>query len=209
MSVLKKLSHAQNRRDEVPNQELARELVETGNVAGVQEIAENLWHEERKMQNDCIKVMYEVGYLAPEMIVSYADDFVKLLDSRHNRMVWGAMTAFTTIAELAADQLFPHVAKIQETMDRGTVITVDAGVMVLANIASQKTEYNLRIFPYLLEHLRTCRPKDVPQHAEKSLVAINADNKTDFIEVLNQRLQYMEGSRAKRIEKVIRTAQNK
>lgn len=207
MSVLGKLSHAQNRRDEVPNQELARELAKTTNKAGIQEIAENLWHKERKMQYDCIKVMYEVGYLAPELILPYVDDFVKLLSSRHNRMVWGAMTALTTIAEIAADQLYPQLAEIQTAMECGTVITVDAGVMVLANIASQNSEYNGTIFPYLLDHLRSCRSKDVPQHSEKSLVAVNAENKAEFIAVLNHRLQHLDGGRAKRVQKVIRVAE--
>ena len=49
MSLLSKLSHTQNRRDEILNQELARELAEDKNLAGFQEIADNLFHEDRKM----------------------------------------------------------------------------------------------------------------------------------------------------------------
>lgn len=207
MSVLGKLSHALDRRGEVPNQELARELVETENAAGIRETAKNLWHTDRKMQYDCIKVMYEVGYLSPELIIPYTDDFLKLLSSRHNRMVWGAMTALTTIAAIAAETLFPYVEDIQETMKRGSVITVDAGVMVLAAIASQKSDYNRAIFPFLLDHLRSCRPKDVPQHSEKALVVVNAENKKEYIDVLNHRLQHLEGTRSKRVQKVIREAE--
>jgi hypothetical protein len=208
MSVLSKLSHAQNRRDEVPNQELARELAKSKNLAGIQEIAENLWHEDRKMQYDCIKVMYEVGYLEPELILPYRDDFIKLLSSRLNRMVWGAMTALTTIAQIGADHLFPHVAIIEKAMEGGSVITVDAGVMTLAGIASHNQDYNQVIFPFLLKHLRTCRSKDVPQHAEKSYIAVNPGNRADFIAVLTQRLAHLEGSRAKRVQKVIGMAEN-
>ncbi len=203
MSVLSNLSHAQNRRDEVPNQELARDLAQSRNLEGIREIADNLFHDDRKMQNDCIKVMYEIGYLAPDLILPYTDDFIKLLTSRHNRMVWGAMTALATIAQIGADQLYRHVALIQKTMEGGSVITVDAGVMVLAGIASQSKDYNQAIFPYLLSHLGSCRPKDVPQHAEKILVAVNSENQDGFIEVLNLRLNHLEGSRAKRVQKVI------
>jgi hypothetical protein len=208
MSVLSKLSHAQNRRDEVPNQELARELAKSKNLAGIQEIAENLWHEDHKMQYDCIKVMYEVGYLEPELILPYRDDFIKLLSSRLNRMVWGAMIALTTIAQIGADHLFPHVAIIEKAMEGGSVITVDAGVMTLAGIASHNQDYNQVIFPFLLKHLRTCRSKDVPQHAEKSYIAVNPGNRADFIAVLTQRLAHLEGSRAKRVQKVIGMAEN-
>jgi len=40
MSVLNKIAFYQNRRDEVPNQELARELAATKDRGGVSEIAE-------------------------------------------------------------------------------------------------------------------------------------------------------------------------
>ena len=43
MSVLNRIAYLQNRRDEVPNQELARELAEQKDRAGIHEIAENLW----------------------------------------------------------------------------------------------------------------------------------------------------------------------
>jgi hypothetical protein len=49
MSILSRLSSAQDRRDEELNKELARELVQTKNVVGIQEIAENLWHEDTKI----------------------------------------------------------------------------------------------------------------------------------------------------------------
>jgi len=39
MIVLNRIAYFQNRRDEVPNQELARELAESDNHVGIQEIA--------------------------------------------------------------------------------------------------------------------------------------------------------------------------
>ena len=207
MSVLAKLSHAQNRRDEVPNQELARELANFKDLKGIQEIADNLEGDEQKMQNDCIIVLYEIGYLAPELILPFAEDFIKLLASRHNRMVWGGMTALATISQIGADQLFPHHAVIIKAMEGGSVITVDAGVMTLAGIASQNEDYNQVIFPYLLEHLGSCRPKDVPQNAEKTLIAVHSTNKEFFNDVLYKRLDHLEGSRAKRVQKVIDLAE--
>ena len=59
MSVLNKLATALNRRDEVPNQELAREIVRERNTAGVRELVENLAHQNKGIQGDCIKMLYE------------------------------------------------------------------------------------------------------------------------------------------------------
>lgn len=39
LSVLKKIAYLQDKKDEAPNQELAKELIETNNVDGIREIA--------------------------------------------------------------------------------------------------------------------------------------------------------------------------
>jgi hypothetical protein len=209
MSVLNKIAYLQQRRDEVPNQQLARELVETQNLEGIQEIAANLWNKDVNIQSDCIKVLYETGYLAPALIAAYANDFIRLLRSRNNRLVWGAMLALSTVAQVAADALYPHVPEIQKAMAGGSVITIDAGVLTLATIAATSDERRREIFPFLLDHLQTCRPKDVPQHAEKTLAAVDASNKDQFIQVLEKRMDDMSGAQAKRVKKSIQAAQKR
>jgi hypothetical protein len=209
MSVLQRIAYYQNRRDEVPNQELAKDLVATKDRKGIREIAANLWNENTQVQSDCLKVLYEIGYLQPKLVAPYADDFLKLLHSRNNRLVWGAMIALSTVADLKADTIYPHVAEIKQVMDQGSVITRDNGVRVLALVAAQKPAYNQVIFPYLLHHLETCRPKDVPQHAEKTAVAVTARNKQLFSAVLEKRLVDLKGAQAARVKKVIKEVEQR
>jgi hypothetical protein len=45
------------------------------NKAGIKEIAENLWNKDKNIQADCIKVLYEVGVIEPDLIADYAEDF--------------------------------------------------------------------------------------------------------------------------------------
>jgi len=206
MSILNQIAHLQGRRDEVPNQELARQLAETRDREGIQEIAANLWNPDVDIANDCVKVLYEVGYLAPELIADYVGDFIKLLKSKHNRLVWGGMLALSTIAALKSDTITQHFAEIRRAMEQGSVITVDNGVKTLAIAAAGDRARSQVIFPYLLDHLRTCRPKDVPQHSESTLVAVNGQNKDEFIAVLEQRMGDLSGSQAARVRKVIREA---
>ena len=205
MSVLNRIAHFQNRRDEVPNQELARELAEKKDRDGIHEIAENLWNKDKNIQADCIKVLYEIGYIDPALITDYAEDFLKLLKSRNNRLVWGGMTALSTIAEDQADFIHAHLNVILKAMNVGSVITVDNAVKTLA-LAASKEAYRPVIFPSLLDHLRTCRPKDVPQHAEKSLPAVDAGNRDEFIAALEKRMEDLSASQMTRIRKVIKTA---
>ena len=208
MSALNQIAHFQNRRDEVPNQELARELAERQDREDIHEIAENLWNKDKNIQADCIKVLYEIGYLEPALIADYAEDFLKLLKSRNNRLVWGGMIALSTVAELRADFVYAHLDEILKAMHAGSVITVDNAVKTLALAASDEA-YRPDIFPHLLEHLRTCRPKDVPQHSEKSLPAVDASNRDEFIAVLEKRLEDLSGSQVTRVRKVIKAAEKR
>jgi len=206
MSILYRIAYLQDRRDEVPNQELARELAERKDKAGIREIAENLWNTDKNIQADCIKVLYEIGSIDPALIAEYAEDFLNLLRSRNNRLVWGGMTALSTIAELRADFIHAHLNGILKAMQAGSVITVDNAVKTLALAASTEV-YQADIFPHLLEHLRTCRPKDVPQHSEKSLPAVDAGNKDEFIAVLEKRMEDLSASQRTRVKKVIKAAE--
>lgn len=208
MPVLNRIAYFQNLRDEVPNQELARELADQRNHEGIREIAENLWNKEQNIRSDCLKVLYETGYLAPDLIADYGEDFLKLLHDKNNRMVWGGMIALSTIAGIKADMLFPHVEELKKVMDKGTVITNDAGVMTLAGIASQNDVYRQFIFPYLMNRIATCRPKDVARCAEQITIAVNEGNKNEFLAVLENRMKDLSDAQTARIKKVIKKVEN-
>ncbi len=206
MNALSKIAHFQGRRDEAPNQELARELVQTADEAGIQEIAGNLWNRDPAIQSDCIKVLYEIGYLNPALIAGYADDFLRLACGKNNRLAWGGMIALSTVAAIKAAEIDAHLGPLIKAIDQGSVITVDNGVKTLAQVAAQQTTHRDDIIAYLLKHLVTCRPKDVAQHAEHSLAAIAADNKQAFIQALEGRLPHLTKSQAARVRKVLAEA---
>jgi hypothetical protein len=207
MSVLEKIAFIQGVRDEVPNQLLAKELAETMNKTGVREIADNLFNKEKNIQSDCLKILYEVGYINPELISDFSEDFLRLLKSRNNRLVWGAMIALAVIAPLKADVLFNNLEIIYSVMKNGSVITIDNGIRVLAGIASKNENYNNAIFPYLLNHLTTCRPKEVGQHSESILSAVNSKNKQVFIDVLKNREGSLTSAQLTRVKKLSRAAE--
>ncbi|TAL38896.1 MAG: hypothetical protein EPN93_03455 [Spirochaetes bacterium] len=207
MTVLDKLASAQGRRDDEPNRELARAIAAKKDARAVAELAENLSNPEKSIRGDCIKTLYEIGYVAPALIASHADAFIALLDSGDNRMVWGAMIALSTFAGIRASDLFKASERIVQAMEKGSVITVDAGVKVLAGVAAADVRSGARVFPLLLTHLANCRPKEVGQHAETVLVAVNAKNKKAFIETLEARIEHLSAAQKARVAKVIKKAQ--
>ena len=204
MSVLNKIAYYQNRRDEIPNQEVARELADTRIAADIREIAANLWNKEANIQSDCLKVLYELGYLAPELIEGYAGDFLKLLKHRNNRMVWGGMIALSTIAARKADELIGHLPEIIKTMEAGTVITNDAGIKILADMAASKEKYRPQIVPYLLKRLADSRSVDTPRYAERIAPAVGTAYQAEFTHILETRMESATSSRLARLKKVLK-----
>jgi len=142
MSVLNRIAYFQNRRDEAPNQQLARVLAAAKDRKGIREIAENLWNENPNVSSDCLKVLYEIGYLDPKLIAGYVGDLLKLLKHKNNRMVWGSMIALSTIAAIKADDIYQHLKEIKRAIEHGSVITKDNGVKILAIVASKREAYS-------------------------------------------------------------------
>ncbi len=203
MSVLDQLASAQGRNDEIPNQELAAELAESGDQDAIQELVDNLTNKNKAIRSDCIKVLYEIGALKPELIADYVEEFVTLLSHRDNRLVWGGMTALGTIAPMQPQAVAPYVEQIMEATTNGSVITQDWGVRVLATIAAE-TEYSERIFLYLLDFLKNCRPKDIPRHAESMMVAVTIANRDSFRTVLEGHRPDLKPAQSKRVDKLLK-----
>jgi len=205
MSVLNEIAFFKNRRDEIPNQELAKKLAVTEDITGIKEIAGNLWNKNKNIQSDCLKVLYEIGYLKPDLIGEYVDDFLKLLSSKNNRMVWGAMIALATIAKDKSKEIWNSIDNIERALDVGSVITVVWGIKALAVVSSVNEEYSHRIFPFILKQLKNCEPKLLPKLIENTAVTVNDKNKEKLLLVVSSRKKYLKENQLKKINKILNT----
>jgi len=204
MSIIPKLATSLNRRDEVPNQELAADIVKLKDTGAVAELVQNLSNKNKGIRHDCIKTLYEVGYAEPKLIAKYLNDFLSLLRSKDNRMQWGAMTAIDCIVDVKPDGVFAALPAIIDASDRGSVITRDHCVGILIKLISIQ-EFAAEAFPLLLKQLLTCPTNQLPMYAENAVSAIDASCKERFVKVLNTRLGDIEKeSGRKRVEKVIK-----
>lgn len=204
MTVMSKLASSLNRRDEVPNQELAVKIAAKNDKAAVKELIENLFNKSSANQNDCIKVLYEVGERKPELIASYTKDFVSLLNHKNNRLQWGAMTALNTIVLENPKEIYFSLGKIIDAANAGSVITKDNAVRILIKLCSVK-QYSDRAFSVLNEQLLTCPTNQLPMYAELAIPIITDKNKKTFERTLTSRLEDIEKeSKRKRVEKVIK-----
>lgn len=205
MAIIEKLASSLGAANDLPNQELAKQIAQSSDHSSVAELVGLLKNSKDKaIQSDCIKILYEAGYLAPELIASHYQFFGGLLRSKNNRLVWGAMIALDSISKVDPDNIFTLLPEIVNYLDIGSVITKDHGIGVLINLSACK-KYEATAFPLLMEQLRFCPSKQLPMYAERAIIAINAANKEEFVGLLLLRLPEMESeSQRKRIEKVVK-----
>jgi hypothetical protein len=205
MSVLDQLATALGRRDEVPNQELARRIVRNRDAAAVQELVDSLEHKNKAIPSDSIKVLYEIGAANPDLIAKYYKEFGKLLESKNNRLVWGAMIALDTIVLKQPKGVHGMLSKILKTADTsGSVIARDHAVGILAKLATLKP-YQRDCVALLIEQLMSCPDNQFPMYVEMSAPVIDRDNKERFRQLIEKRGAELERESAKkRVAKVLR-----
>jgi len=205
MSVLEELATALGRRDEVPNQELARRIVRQRNAAAVKELVDNLANKDKAIQSDCIKVLYEIGEANPDLIAKYYQAFSKLLESKSNRLVWGAMIALDTITLKQSKGVHGMLPKILEVADNsGSVIARDHAVGILAKLATLKP-YKNDCVALLIEQLMRCPNNQFAMYVEMSAPVIDPDKRKRFRQVIETRMQELEReSQKKRVAKVLK-----
>jgi hypothetical protein len=94
ISVIDSLASSLGEKGSAANIVLAKRIADSEDSRAVAELVQLLNSKEKRIQSDCIKTLYETGYLKPELIAEYCSDFMNLLSSRNNRMVWGGYGRF-------------------------------------------------------------------------------------------------------------------
>jgi hypothetical protein len=202
--VLNKLASSIGRRDEVPNQELAKEIIRSRDKKAVKELVENLSNSDSDIQGDCIKVLYEVGEKEPKLIAEHAYEFGRLLQSKNNRLFWGGMTALDTITLSSADEIHALLPAIMAAGETGSVIARDHAMGIIVKLAQDK-RYSRECLPHLMQQLRTCPDNQFPMYAEMSMPVINQQNKKDFLKIFDgRRSSLKKDSQKKRVDKLLR-----
>ena len=204
MAIIDELAHSLNRRDEVPNQLLAKKIADKKDKNAVKELIALLSHKSKDIRFDVIKVLYEIGEQQPSLITAYAKHFIALLDDKDNRNIWGAMHALDSITPEDPKLIYSHLSKIMDIAEKGSVITRDHTVGILIKLGGIKA-YTANAFSLLMEILKSCPTNQLPMYAENATGIITAGNKTVFIKTLKSRLTEIEKeTKRKRVEKVIK-----
>jgi hypothetical protein len=205
MSVLDRLASALGERDEAANVALARDLAKSGDRADIAILADAVENGPRALAGDAIKALYELGALRPDLIRPHADAFLVALDSRQNRLVWGAMTALDTLAATHPELIAGHLPAIVAAAERGSVIAKDKAVSILATLASLPGPAAPEAWRHLLAILKDAPVNQVAMYAEAALRAAPMHDPAALGRAVQARLAGIATpSRRARLEKVLR-----
>lgn len=204
MKVLEHLASTMGRRDEVPNQELAQKIATENNQDAVQQLIDHLKDKNKDIQHDCIKVLYEIGTVKPNLISSYAHVFKPLLHDKNNRLQWGAMTALSTIVSEKPEVIYAMLPALADVASKGSVITKDNYIAILIKLCAYSS-YKDAALTLLYEQFLTCPSNQLPMYAENASAVIGGAHKQLFIKTLTARLDDFEkASKRTRVEKVLK-----
>lgn len=201
MSVLGRLASALGRNDERPNVELAEALAAAPDAGAVAELVAAL-EGETTVANDAIKVLYELGERRPELVALYAEEFIAMLGSTNNRMVWGALSAIDTVTAIRPDAVLNELDTILAAADAGSVIARDKANAILVKLAA--SGHAEQVLPILIGRLGDAAPNQFPTYAEAIATVIDAEHKPQLVAVLAARLPGVEGNAKRaRVEKLL------
>ncbi len=209
INVVENLASSLDRRDEEPNIELAEIIAKTKNKEAVQSLIE-LLNDKKTIQNDAIKVIYEIGERNPSLIAPHLERILGLLTTKNNRLQWGLMTAINSVVSECGDKIHQALPIILDTAENGSVITRDGAVHILINLSAvNPKKYHNDCMTLLLEQLLQCPTNQLPMYAERILPIVQEVDKQALIESLKNRLDDIEKeSKRKRVEKVIKKLEN-
>jgi hypothetical protein len=115
------------------------------------------------------------------------------------------MINLALIADRKPQVIFKNYEDLVKVIESGSVITQDNGIKILAKVASTNIDYEQVIYPLLMEQLRSCRAKSVPQYAESIRLAINSDNQEQYLKVLNERYGSLSTAQQRRLKRLLDT----
>lgn len=204
MTIINQLSSALGQKGNAANIALANKIAGVKNYKAIKELVENLKNKDKKIQADCIKTLYEIAYIKPELISDYHSEFLELLLSKNNRLVWGGMIALMIITDLKNKKIFASIDLISDTVNKGSIITVDCGVELFAKL-NKYPEYQNKVENLLIDQLWKCQIKQLPKYMEKSIISITEQNKEIYQKIINERKgECNKDSQVKRLDKILK-----
>ncbi len=191
IEVEKLIKQSIKRRDEKANIELAILISDKNDIEAVNKLFELLGTSKKEIQYDCIKAIYEIGVRSPHLISPHLNELLPILKNKNNRLVWGSMTAISSISASIPDKIYKVLPEIIDGSERGSVIAKDHAMKIMRTLAGLK-KYQKEIIPLMLEQLQLSPDNQFPSYALLISEVIDNENVGHFTQIISERLKTIE-----------------
>ena len=208
--ILGRLSVSMSRADEMPNLELAADIVVADDAEAVDVLVTVIERHDDTHAPDAARVLFEVGVRAPELLVVQADRLLAMCDDSRKDMLPFTMFALSPIAPRYAETLWDlrdlfwsALADLTKPAD----LAQAGAVRLLSALCSAGPDYARTLAGGLVDLLGKCMPKDVAFFAESVLPALGTAHSHRAKPVLDRRMKELTPAEVARLRRAVRAAQ--
>jgi hypothetical protein len=208
--LLSRLAVSMSRSDEMPNLELAADLVLNEDKDSVGILVGVLERHDLEHAADAARVLCEVGIRAPELLLAHAERLLSLCDESQKDVLPFTMYAFSPVAHRHAEALWDMrdlfwsaLADLTQPADMAQA----GAVRLLSALCAAGPDYARTLAGGLVDLLGKCMPKDVAFFAESVLPALGTAHSHRAKPVLDRRMKELTPAEVARLRRAVRAAQ--
>lgn len=208
--LLNRLAISMCRCDEMPNLELAADLVLNEDEESVGLLVGVIERHDVEHAPDVARVLCEVGTRAPHLLLAHADRLLALCDESQKDVLPYTMYAFSPVAHRHAEALWEMrdlfwsaLADLTQPADMAQA----GAVRLLSALCAAGPDYARTLAGGLVDLLGKCMPKDVAFFAESVLPALGTAHSHRAKPVLDRRMKELTPAEVARLRRAVRAAQ--
>lgn len=208
--LLARLAVSMSRTDDMPNLELAADLVLHDDAAAVGILVSVIERHDLDHAPDAARVLCEVGIRAPELLLGHADRLLALCDDTQKDVLACTMYALSPIAQRHAETLWEMRDLFWSALADLTVpadMAQAGAVRLLSALCAAGPDYARTLAGGLVDLLGKCMPKDVAFFAESVLPALGTAHSHRAKPVLDRRMKELTPAEVARLRRAVRAAQ--
>jgi len=208
--ILSRLAVSSNRFDEMPNLELAAEIVSTGDRDAIGLLVTVLERADDVHGPDAGRVLAEVGLRARPLLLPEVARLVALVSVENVPMMSSVLTALSPLGDRVVDELWDMRDLFWQIVNDGQTeadAAQAAAVKLLACMCAAGPDFARTLAGGLVDLLGKCLAKDVALYAEAVLPALGAAHSHRAKPVLDRRMKELSPAEVARLRRAVRMAQ--
>lgn len=207
--LIDRLAVSLNRYDEMPNLELAADIVFSFDSEAIGLLLGLLERGDDVYAPDAARVMAEVGIREPDLVEPHLDQMVTLISWDAGETLPFVMAALAPLGHRVVDDIWEYrdlfwsiVNEGQEQADTAQA----AAVKLLSAMCAAGPDYARTLAGGLVDLLGKCLPRDVALYAEAVLPALGSSHSHRAKPVLDRRLKELTPAEVARLRRAVQMA---